>query len=96
MQEARRDVDPKKLEFYLDSLVPGFQKKIRNTLLGHATYPKLRNRIKYPHGRPKCVCVIHDTIATEGLEWMTPWRLARFEIDRKDEEQADEEDLNTE
>lgn len=71
MQEAKRNSDRDKLGQYLDSLVPDFQKNIWNRVLGNMMFPKLKASVRFPHGRPKCYCVIHNTIAPEGLNWGT-------------------------
>jgi hypothetical protein len=70
MQEAKRHSDNDKLNQYLDSLVPDFQ-KIWNRVLGDAMFPKLKACVRFPHGRPECCCVMHNTIAPEGLNWGT-------------------------
>jgi hypothetical protein len=71
MQEAKRHSDRDKPNQYLESLVPGFQKKIGNRVLGDAMFPKLKACVRFPNGRPECCCVMHDTIAPEGLNWGT-------------------------
>jgi len=70
MQEAKRHSDRDKLSQYLDSLVPDFQ-KISNWVLGGVMFPKFKASVRFPHGRPECYCVVHDTIAPEGLNWGT-------------------------
>ncbi|MAD85002.1 MAG: hypothetical protein CL912_18745 [Deltaproteobacteria bacterium] len=67
MQEAKRHPDKEKLDQYLDSLVPGFRKDIGNRVLGDLMFPKLKAAVRFPDGRPPCWCVMHDTIAPEGL-----------------------------
>jgi hypothetical protein len=71
MQEAKRHSNRDKLNQYLDSLVPNFKKKIGNRALGDAMFPKLEARVRFPHGRPECYCVMHNTIALKGLNWGT-------------------------
>ena len=71
MQEAKRHPEKDKLDHYLDSLVPDFRKKIGNRVLGDILFPKLRASVKFPQGRPPCWCVMHNTIAPEGLECFT-------------------------
>lgn len=68
MQEAKRHPDKDKLDQYLDSLVPDFQKKIVNMVLGDIMFPKLKAGVKFPNGRPPCWCVMHNTVAPEGLD----------------------------
>ncbi|KAF1993802.1 hypothetical protein P154DRAFT_384427, partial [Amniculicola lignicola CBS 123094] len=67
MQEAKRHPDKKKLEQYLDSLIPNFQRSIVDTVLGEIVFPKLKAGVSFPNGRPPCWCVMHDAIAPEGL-----------------------------
>ncbi|TVY35196.1 hypothetical protein LSUB1_G005388 [Lachnellula subtilissima] len=67
MQEAKRNPDKEKLDQYLDSLVPDFRKNIADTVLGDIMFPKLKAGVRFPNGRPPCWCVMHDTIAPEGL-----------------------------
>jgi hypothetical protein len=76
MQEAKRHSDRDKLNQYLESLVPGFQKKIGNRVLGDAMFPKLKACVRFPHSRPECCCVMHNTIAPEGLNWGTLLKLS--------------------
>lgn len=78
MQEAKRNSDRDKLGQYLDSLVPDFQKKIWNRVLGGAMFPKLNACVRFPHDRPECCCVMHDTIAPEGLNWGTLLHLSHL------------------
>lgn len=61
----------KKLDQYLDSLVPDFRKNIGNRVLGDFLFPKLGAGVHFPSGRPPCWCVMHDTIASEGLDSFT-------------------------
>jgi MYND finger len=75
MQQARRDTDHDALDRYLESLIPNFRQKIWNMYLGDGMFPKLRARVQFPKGRPHCYCVVHDTMAPEGLDWRTPWRI---------------------
>ncbi|KAH8600728.1 hypothetical protein B0O99DRAFT_681599 [Bisporella sp. PMI_857] len=78
MQEAKRHLDRDKLNQYLDSPVPDFQKNIRNRVLGDFMSPKLKACVRFPYGRPECCCVMHDTFAPEGLNWATPLVLSQF------------------
>jgi hypothetical protein len=71
MQEAKRHSDKEKLDQYLDSLVPDFRKNIGNRVLGDIMFPKLKPVVKFPNGRLPCWCVMHDTIAPEGLDCFT-------------------------
>ena len=71
MQAAKRDPDKDKLDQYLDSLVPDFRKKIGHMVLGDLMFPKLKAGIGFPNGRPLCLCVMHDTVAPEGLNCFT-------------------------
>lgn len=75
MQQAKRDPDHETLERYLDSLVPNFGLKMGNIYLADAIFPKLRGKVQFPHGRPHCYCVVHDAVASEGLDWRLPWRI---------------------
>jgi hypothetical protein len=68
MQEAKRHADKKKLDQYLDSLVPEFRKTISNGVLGDIMFPKLKAGVEFPNGRPPCWCVMHDAIGSEGLD----------------------------
>jgi hypothetical protein len=36
-------------------------------------FPKLKACVRFPHGRPECSCVMHNTIAPEGLNWARCW-----------------------
>lgn len=71
MQEAKRDPDKEKLDEYLDSLVPDFQKKIVNRVLGDIMFPKLKAAVRFQNSRYPCWCVMHETIAPEGLDGLT-------------------------
>jgi hypothetical protein len=75
MQQAKRHSDPEALEAYLNSLVPNFRRKIGNTYLADAMFPKLRGRIQFPNGRPHCYCIVHDVSTSEGLNWRIPRRI---------------------
>ncbi|KAK5214942.1 hypothetical protein LTR96_011629, partial [Exophiala xenobiotica] len=68
MQEAKRSLNLEALDEYLDSLVPGFRRKIGNEVLADAMFPKLRARATLPRGRPPCDCIIHSTFVSEGLD----------------------------
>lgn len=78
MQQAKRDADHEALEVYLDSLVPEFRRKIGDMYLADAMFPKLGNRVSFPNGRPACYCVIHNTIAPEGLDWRSQFAVQRL------------------
>ena len=72
MHRAKHDPDSSMLETYLDSLVPGFRRKIGNLDLGSAMFPNLKGKVRFSNGRPHCYCVVHNTFAPEGLDWTTP------------------------
>jgi len=76
MQESRRNADPGALDEYLNSIVPNFQRKIGNEFLADAMFPKLRDRIEFPHGRAPCYCIVHNTITSEGIDFRTNWRVS--------------------
>lgn len=78
MQDAKRNSDPERLGQYLEELVPDYQKKLLNRVLGDALFPKIKNRIRFPNGRPDCFCVMHDTIDPEGLDWGTRLNTSHF------------------
>lgn len=71
MQDARRDANPEALENYLNTLVPNFRRKIGHWFLADGLFPKLKNRIRFPHGRPQCDCIIHTTLVPRGLDYRT-------------------------
>ncbi|KAL3422702.1 hypothetical protein PVAG01_06858 [Phlyctema vagabunda] len=82
MQKAKRHPETHKtagsqLERYLNELIPDFRRKVGNSVLGDAMFPKVKAKVEFPYGRPRCLCVIHNTVAPEGLCWATPWVLAR-------------------
>jgi len=94
MQEAKRHSDRDKLSEYLNSLVPDFQKKIQNRVLGDMMFPKLKACVRFPHGRPECCCVMHDTIAPEGLNWGTLLALSHLRRLISEAEKAESEVIN--
>ena len=70
MQEARRHSEDRgALEQYIETLIPGFRKSISNFALGDVMFPKLKMRLIFPNGRAHCYCVVHDTVAPQGLDW---------------------------
>ena len=77
MQKARRSSDPKALERYLESLVPGFRRQIGNKQLADVMFPRLGTKLSFPNGRPHCQCVIHSVWMPEGLDMMGLASLAR-------------------
>jgi len=76
MQEAKRNLSADALDEYLDSLVPGFRRKMGNEYLADAMFPKLRARVTFPHSRPPCDCIIHTTLTSEGLDLRTFSRIS--------------------
>jgi hypothetical protein len=75
MQQAKRGLGEETLEEYLDSLVPNFRVKIWNKYLADVMFPKLSARVEFPNGRPRCYCVVHDVLTSEGLDWRIPRRI---------------------
>lgn len=67
MQKARHDPDPRALEKYLDSLVPGFRLGISNIHFADGTFPNLGTRVSFPDGAPECYCILHPVPAPAGL-----------------------------
>ena len=78
MLQAKRSEDKEALEVYLDRLVPNFRKNIGNIYLADAMFPRLKNRIEFRSGRMACYCVLHDTVAPEGLDWRVRWDIPEF------------------
>ncbi|KAG9236236.1 hypothetical protein BJ875DRAFT_457146 [Amylocarpus encephaloides] len=83
-----------KLDQYLDSLVPDFKKNIGNRVLGDIMFPKLKAAVKFPNGRPPCWCVIHDTIAPEGLDCFTSTLVSQLRTITQGNEEDALEDSN--
>lgn len=94
MQEAKRYPDKEKLDQYLDSLVPDFRKNIGNRVLGDIMFPKLKAGVKFPNGRPPCWCVMHDTIAPEGLDCFTSTLVSQLRTITQGNEEDALEDSN--
>ena len=94
MQEAKRHPDKEKLDQYLDSLVPDFRKNIGNRVLGDCMFPKLKAGVNFPNGRPPCWCVMHDTIAPEGLDCFTSTLVSQLRTITQGNEEDSLEDSN--
>ena len=92
MQEAKRHPDKEKLDQYLDSLVPDFRKNIGNRVLGDIMFPKLKARIEFSIGRPPCWCVMHNTVAPEGLNYFTSRLVTQLRTITQSNEEAALED----
>lgn len=75
MQKAKRNEDSGMLETYLESLVPDFRRKISHVYLAGAMFPNLGGRVEFKNGRPRCYCVVHETIAPDGLDWRAQFRI---------------------
>ncbi|EXJ69259.1 uncharacterized protein A1O5_07295 [Cladophialophora psammophila CBS 110553] len=86
MQEAKRNPNLEALEEYLDSLVPKFRRQIGNEFLADAMFPKLKDRVTFPHGRPPCECIIHTTLTSEGLDFRSLRRISWMRGMLKDDE----------
>jgi hypothetical protein len=77
MQDARRNDDAEALERYLDTLVPNCRNKIRNVYLADGLFPKFRAKLIFRDGlRPPCLCVVHSTLTSEGLDELTLFRIS--------------------
>lgn len=74
MQQARQDPDNKMLDKYLESIVPDFRRSIYTKVLSESMFPKTQARIRFSHGHVSCWCILHDTIAPEGLDCFTGLR----------------------
>ncbi|KAL9632463.1 MAG: hypothetical protein Q9164_005307 [Protoblastenia rupestris] len=94
MQEAKRQPDKEKLDQYLDSLVPDYRENIGNRVLGDIMFPKLKAGVKFPNGRPPCWCVMHDTIAPEGLDCFTSTLVSQLRTINQGSEEDVLEDSN--
>ena len=66
MQGAKRNPNPEALDEYLDSLIPNFRRNIWNEYLADAMFPKLKDRVTFPHGRPLYNCIFHTAVTSEG------------------------------
>lgn len=94
MQEARRHSDKGKLDQYLESLVPDFQKNIGNRVLGDIMFPKLKATVEFRNARPPCWCIMHDTIASEGLDCFTSTWMSHLRTKAQGNEEDALEDDN--
>ncbi|KAG0645697.1 NADPH-dependent 1-acyldihydroxyacetone phosphate reductase [Hyphodiscus hymeniophilus] len=94
MQEAKRHPDRDRFRQYLETLVPDFQKKIGNRILGDAMFPKLEASVRFPYGRPECCCVMHNTIDPEGLNWATPLGFSYLRRITSEAEEGEAESIN--
>ncbi|PVI00725.1 hypothetical protein DM02DRAFT_707787 [Periconia macrospinosa] len=75
MAEATEDLDPGKLEIYLDTLVPDMRRKIFDRNRTNIMFPRLKNRLRgsaaggqnIPHFHLPCDCKEHDVIGPSGI-----------------------------
>lgn len=75
MAEATEDLDPVKLETYLDTLVPHMRRKISDRNRTNIMFPRLRNRLRgrtldgqiISHFHLPCNCKEHDVMGPSGI-----------------------------
>ncbi|KAF2019810.1 hypothetical protein BU24DRAFT_341661 [Aaosphaeria arxii CBS 175.79] len=75
MAEATEDLDPGKLETYLNTLVPDMRRKISDRNRANIMFPRLRNRLggntpdrqNISHFHLPCNCKEHDVIGPSGI-----------------------------
>ena len=79
MQKAKRSEDKGSLERYLDSLVPGFRRKMMDIHRADGMFPNLSTRVAFPEGRTDCSCHIHDVYTSEGLDWLNQEKISQLQ-----------------
>jgi hypothetical protein len=75
MTDATEDLDPGKLETYLDTLIPNMRGKISDRNRTNIMFPRLRNRLRgrsldgqnISHFHLPCDCKEHDVIGPPGI-----------------------------
>ncbi|KAI0513281.1 hypothetical protein F5B22DRAFT_637225 [Xylaria bambusicola] len=77
MAKARQDVDPKRLEKYLDTLVPDAKTKLIDRYRFNPFFPRFEGRVsvvtqdrqRVPGWHRGCGCKIHDVLGPPGLSY---------------------------